>query len=70
MDILMKYFAKICWYVFAGPGHFLMENWNPLGVVGIITAFNFPNAVFGWNNAISLVCLPACLSPIDSVPMD
>lgn len=38
------------------PGHFLMEMWNPLGVVGVISAFNFPAAVFGWNNAISLVC--------------
>ncbi|XP_046856803.1 alpha-aminoadipic semialdehyde dehydrogenase-like [Xenia sp. Carnegie-2017] len=38
------------------PGHVLMEQWNPVGLVGIITAFNFPIAVFGWNNAISLVC--------------
>jgi len=37
-------------------GHVLMENWNPLGSIGIITAFNFPVAVFGWNNAIALVC--------------
>ena len=33
-----------------------MEQWNPLGIVGVISAFNFPCAVFGWNNAISLVC--------------
>jgi acyl-CoA reductase-like NAD-dependent aldehyde dehydrogenase len=33
-----------------------MEQWNPLGVIGVISAFNFPCAVFGWNNAISLVC--------------
>ena len=39
-----------------GPGHALMEQWNPLGVVGVITAFNFPCAVFGWNAAISMVC--------------
>ncbi|ESN93829.1 hypothetical protein HELRODRAFT_157787 [Helobdella robusta] len=38
------------------PKHILLENWNPLGVVGVITAFNFPAAVFGWNNAIALVC--------------
>jgi aldehyde dehydrogenase family 7 protein A1 len=38
------------------PGHVLMEQWNPLGVVGIISAFNFPVAVFGWNNAIAMVC--------------
>ncbi len=34
----------------------MMEVWNPLGVVGVITAFNFPNAVFGWNAAIAMVC--------------
>ena len=38
------------------PEHFMMEIWNPLGIVGIITAFNFPNAVFGWNAAIALIC--------------
>ncbi|KAK7086425.1 Alpha-aminoadipic semialdehyde dehydrogenase [Halocaridina rubra] len=38
------------------PGHVLMENWNPLGVVGVITAFNFPVAVYGWNSAIAMVC--------------
>ena len=32
-----------------------METWNPLGVVGMITAFNFPVAVAGWNLALSLV---------------
>jgi len=37
------------------PGHRLMENWHPLGVVGIITAFNFPAAVFAWNTALALV---------------
>jgi aldehyde dehydrogenase family 7 protein A1 len=38
------------------PGHFMMENWNPLGLIGCITAFNFPVAVSGWNAAIALVC--------------
>jgi aldehyde dehydrogenase family 7 member A1 len=38
------------------PGHNLLECWNPLGHVGIITAFNFPNAVLGWNLAISMIC--------------
>ncbi len=34
--------------------HVIIEKWNPLGVVGIISAFNFPNAVFGWNASIAL----------------
>lgn len=38
------------------PGHIIQEHWHPLGIVGIITAFNFPCAVYGWNIAISLVC--------------
>lgn len=37
------------------PNHFMMENWNPVGNMGIISAFNFPIAVFGWNSAISMV---------------
>eukprot|EP01105_Mastigella_eilhardi_P005494 TRINITY_DN17191_c0_g1_i1.p2 TRINITY_DN17191_c0_g1~~TRINITY_DN17191_c0_g1_i1.p2 ORF type:complete len:530 (-),score=180.59 TRINITY_DN17191_c0_g1_i1:68-1603(-) len=36
--------------------HSIIETWNPLGHVGIITAFNFPAAVFAWNSAISLIC--------------
>ena len=38
------------------PNHFMMEVWNPLGLVGVITAFNFPCAVLGWNLAIAMVC--------------
>lgn len=38
------------------PGHFMMEQWNPAGITGVISAFNFPAAVYGWNSAISLVC--------------
>lgn len=38
------------------PGHFMMERWNPLGIVGVISAFNFPAAVYGWNSAVALVC--------------
>lgn len=34
----------------------MMEVWNPLGTVGVISAFNFPNAVFMWNAAIGLIC--------------
>lgn len=38
------------------PDHAMSEVWNPLGKVGVITAFNFPVAVFGWNLALALVC--------------
>ncbi|TFD81493.1 aldehyde dehydrogenase family protein [Cryobacterium psychrophilum] len=38
------------------PGHRLMETWHPLGVVGIISAFNFPVAVYSWNTALALIC--------------
>ncbi|KAG0197023.1 Alpha-aminoadipic semialdehyde dehydrogenase [Mortierella sp. GBA30] len=38
------------------PGHFMIEQWNPIGTVGVISAFNFPVAVYGWNSAIALVC--------------
>lgn len=37
------------------PGHQLLETWNPIGDVGIISAFNFPCAVYGWNVSISLI---------------
>ena len=38
------------------PGHRMTETWRPLGVVGVITSFNFPVAVWAWNAAIALVC--------------
>lgn len=38
------------------PGHRLSEQWHPLGVVGIVTAFNFPVAVFAWNAFIAAIC--------------
>ncbi|CAD8152281.1 unnamed protein product [Paramecium pentaurelia] len=43
------------------PSHFMMEQWNPLGVIGIITAFNFPVAVLGWNLALGLICGDVCV---------
>jgi aldehyde dehydrogenase (NAD+) len=38
------------------PDHRMMETWHPLGVTGVISAFNFPVAVWSWNAAIALVC--------------
>ena len=38
------------------PQHHMMEQWHPLGVVGVISAFNFPVAVWSWNFALALVC--------------
>ncbi|RMC01112.1 hypothetical protein DUI87_22378 [Hirundo rustica rustica] len=43
------------------PGHALIEQWNPVGLVGVITAFNFPVAVYGWNSAIAMICGNVCL---------
>ena len=55
------------------PGHRLMETWHPLGVVGVVTAFNFPVAVWAWNTAVALVCgdtvvwKPSELTPLTAV---
>lgn len=38
------------------PGHRMMETWHPLGVIGLITPFNFPVAVWAWNFALAIVC--------------
>ena len=38
------------------PNHRMMETWHPLGVVGVISAFNFPVAVWSWNAALALIC--------------
>ena len=43
------------------PNHRLMEQWHPLGVVGVISAFNFPVAVWSWNAALAAVCGDATL---------
>jgi len=52
------------------PQHFMMEQWHPLGVVGIITAFNFPVAVWSWNAAIAAVCGDAMVwKPASKTPL-
>ncbi len=52
------------------PGHRMMETWHPLGVVGIITAFNFPCAPWAWNAALALVCGdPVVWKPSEKTPM-
>ncbi len=52
------------------PQHKMMESWHPLGVVGIISAFNFPVAVWSWNAAIALVCGDALLwKPSEKTPL-
>lgn len=43
------------------PGHRMYEQWHPLGVVGIISAFNFPVAVWSWNAMIAIVCGDTCV---------
>ncbi len=43
------------------PHHRMYEQWHPLGVVGVITAFNFPVAVWAWNSMIALVCGDVCI---------
>ena len=58
------------------PGHRLAETWHPLGVVGVISAFNFPAAVWSWNTALALACgdtviwKPSELTPLTSLACD
>ncbi|MEL0622609.1 aldehyde dehydrogenase family protein [Marinomonas arenicola] len=52
------------------PGHRMMEQWQPLGPVAVITAFNFPMAVWAWNTMLGLVCGdPVLLKPSEKAPL-
>jgi aldehyde dehydrogenase (NAD+) len=52
------------------PGHRMMETWHPLGVVGVISAFNFPVAVWAWNACLAFVCGDAVLwKPSEKTPL-
>src|SRR5262249_37715168 len=52
------------------PGHRMMETWHPLSAIGVITAFNFPVAVWSWNAAIALVCGdPVVWKPSEKTPL-
>lgn len=52
------------------PGHRMMETWHPLGVVGVISAFNFPAAVWAWNAALAIVCGDAVVwKPSEKTPL-
>lgn len=52
------------------PGHAMREQWHPLGVVGVLTAFNFPMAVWAWNSMLALVCGDACVwKPSEATPL-
>ena len=52
------------------PGHKMMETWHPLGPIGVISAFNFPVAVWSWNFALAIVCGdPVLWKPSDKTPL-
>ncbi len=52
------------------PSHRMYEQWHPLGVVGIISAFNFPVAVWSWNAALAWVCGNVCVwKPSEKTPL-
>ncbi len=58
------------------PAHRMMEQWHPLGIIGVITAFNFPVAVWAWNAIIAAVCgnvmfwKPSELAPLTSIAVN
>ncbi len=52
------------------PGHRMLETWHPLGPIGVISAFNFPVAVWSWNAALALVCGdPVVWKPSERTPL-
>ena len=52
------------------PGHRMLETWHPLGPIAVITAFNFPVAVWSWNSALALVCGdPVVWKPSERTPL-
>ena len=52
------------------PKHRMYEQWHPLGIVGIISAFNFPVAVWSWNSALAWVCGNSCIwKPSEKAPL-
>jgi len=52
------------------PGHRMYEQYHPLGIVGIISAFNFPVAVWAWNTALAMVCGDVCVwKPSEKTPL-
>ena len=52
------------------PGHHMRETWHPLGVIGVISAFNFPVAVWSWNTALAIVCgNPVIWKPSEKTPL-
>jgi aldehyde dehydrogenase (NAD+) len=52
------------------PMHRMYEQWHPIGIVGVITAFNFPVAVWAWNAALALVCGDVCIwKPSHKTPL-
>jgi aldehyde dehydrogenase (NAD+) len=52
------------------PAHRMYEQWHPLGIVGIISAFNFPVAVWAWNAALAMVCGNVCVwKPSEKTPL-